>query len=240
MREEVKKRQRDLQDKVDLAPPVDLKPTVFWQASGRRLEEVIKETAEVAEDRATDNALLQAQLASSKAAITGANQKFASADKKRLEELSKKKVYEFAILRVVCPDKSVLQVHFRAADKGEHVMNQVGPLLSAEVQKSGWYIYQSPPLKKLDPKETLAKQGFSPGASLYLGFDGAKPAGPFFNSGLVAQLGPAPADPRGAAGSAYSGEAMGWGAGQRLGAAPAAAAAAAPAADSSAVPMDTS
>merc|ERR1712217_302322 len=146
-----------------------------------------------AEDRATDNALLQSQLQTSKAAIAGTNQKFASADKKRLEELSKKKVYEFSILRVVCPDKSVLQVHFRSADKGEHVLKELGPLLSAEVQKSGWYIYQSPPFKKLDPRETLVKQGFSPGASMYLGFDSAKPTAPFFNSDLAAQLGSAPA-----------------------------------------------
>mmetsp|Transcript_57290 Transcript_57290/g.121810 ORF Transcript_57290/g.121810 Transcript_57290/m.121810 type:complete len:432 (-) Transcript_57290:87-1382(-) len=241
-REEVRKREREMKEKVESAPPIDLKPTAFWHSAGRRLEDVVKETQFAEEDRAADNALLQTQVASAKAAIAGAHSKFESADKRRLAELSHRRVHEFCILRVVCPDKSVLQAHFRACEKGEKVMALIAPLLSAHVRELPWYIYQSPPMKKLAPKETLAAAGFAPGASLYLGFEGGnRPAGPYLEASLVEQLGPAPQEAgRGVnapAGPTFSGEAMGWGSGKRLGgpgpapeAAPAAAATTAPAA----------
>merc|ERR1719471_2342407 len=39
IREEVKKRQLELKEKVEVAPPVDLQPTAFWLSAGRRLED---------------------------------------------------------------------------------------------------------------------------------------------------------------------------------------------------------
>lgn len=235
VRDEVKKRQRELKEKVDSAPPVDLQPTAFWLSGGRRLEEVIRETAEAdTADRATDNALLQAQVASAKNAINSTNTKFESADKKLLSDLSRKKVHEFCILRIVCPDKSVLQVHFRACERGEQVLGLIAPLFAPHVREAGWYIYQSPPLKRLSPKETMRQAGFTPGANLYLGFEGgARPEPPYLMPSLASQLGPSPAASEGVnAPASFSGEAMGWGVGQKVGgstaaAAPAAASAAA-------------
>lgn len=217
--EEIKKRTQDMKDKVENAPAIDLRPSAFWQASGRRLEEVVRETAEAPEaDPSTDNALLQAQVAGAQSSMK--SQTFSSAEKRRLVQLSRTKVYEFCIIRVICPDKSVLQVHFRAGDRGEHVLAQIKPLLAQAVQNAGWYIYQSPPLKRLAPKETLAAAGLTPGANMYLGFEGQKPEPPFLAEGLASQLGPPPEGPRGVnapEGPTFSGEAMGWGQGRRLG-----------------------
>lgn len=228
LRDEVKKREIEAKTKVEEAPPVDLQASAFWLSAGRRLEEVIREATNPAEDRSTDNALLVEQVAAAKATIAGAPGKFESADKKRLAELSKKRLYENCILRVICPDKSVLQVKFRAADHGSHVLTQLEPLLAQSVRAARWYIYQSPPMKRLGPRETLAAAGFTPGANVYLGFEGEKPAPPYLEDSLVAQLGPPPEIQRGcgafgapvAAGPTFSGEAMGWGSGQRLGAGP--------------------
>jgi len=231
LRDEVKKRQREMEAKVETAPPIDLQPSAFWLSGGRRLEEVVKETAEAGDaDRATDNALMQAQVASAKGCIDQSNLKFESADKKRLAELSRKKVYQFCILRIICPDKSVLQVHFRSGEKGEQVLAAIAPLFTQTVTDAGWYIYQSPPLKKLNPRETLAQAGLSPGANMYLGFEGStKPAGPYLAPHLASQLGAAPQASQGVVGGpSFSGEAMGWGGGRKLGGtAPAASAAAA-------------
>mmetsp|Transcript_134721 Transcript_134721/g.430415 ORF Transcript_134721/g.430415 Transcript_134721/m.430415 type:complete len:421 (+) Transcript_134721:88-1350(+) len=250
IREEVKKRERELKAKLEEAPPIDMQPSAFWLSSGRRLEDIIRETQSVedrsAEDKSADNALMQSQLAQSKAAINGSNTKFESADKRRLAELSHKRVHAFCILRIICPDKSVLQVHFRAKERGDKVLEMISPLLAPNVRELGWYIYQSPPMMKLGPKETLAAAGFTPGASLYLGFEGgARPPAPYLEASLVSQLGPPPAEAgRGVnapAGPTFSGEAMGWGTGQKLGApAPAALAASAPAAgaDGGPVPME--
>jgi len=240
VREEVKRREIENREKVDLAPPMPLNPSAFWLSAGKRLEDVVREGADPMEDRAADNALLQDQVAAAKQCLQQTST-FESAEKKRLAELSKKKVHARCILRVICPDKSVLQVTFRAGDKGDHVVAQITPLLAPRIRESRWYLYQSPPLKRLAPRETMQQAGFTPGANMYLGFDGEKPGPPYLEDSLVAQLGEAPAQNRGVTstggfevGRTFNGEAMGWGSGQKLGgadkagASPAAAAAAAP------------
>merc|ERR1712232_902564 len=116
-------------EKVDLAPPMPLNPSAFWLSAGKRLEDVVREGADPMEDRAADNALLQDQVAAAKQCLQQTST-FESAEKKRLAELSKKKVHARCILRVICPDKSVLQVTFRAGDKGDHVVAQITPLLA--------------------------------------------------------------------------------------------------------------
>lgn len=216
LREEVKKRQREMEEKVQECPAVELRPSAFWLSAGLRLEEVIKSVAEQEEEKGADSALLQAQVAASKATIAGPVGKFESADRRRLAELSKKQVYQSAVLRVICPDKSVLQAHFRASTKGSEVIEEVARHLAPHVASSSWYLYESPPLKRLSLKDTLTAAGLTPGAGLYLGFDGSKPGPPYLEPSLVAQLGPAPLT-QGVTGHSFSGEAMGWGSGHRLG-----------------------
>eukprot|EP00927_Polykrikos_kofoidii_P068799 TRINITY_DN64139_c0_g1_i1.p1 TRINITY_DN64139_c0_g1~~TRINITY_DN64139_c0_g1_i1.p1 ORF type:complete len:422 (-),score=85.37 TRINITY_DN64139_c0_g1_i1:115-1380(-) len=225
IRDEVKRKEIENEEKLEAAEPVDLEPTAFWLSAGRRLEEVIREATNPSEERQTDNAILVEQVASAKGTITGSSTKFENADKKRLADLSRKRVYDTCIIRVICPDKSVLQVKFRAKDKGSDVTSQLEPLLAPHVREARWYIYQSPPMKRLAPRETLVAAGFTPGANVYLGFEDQKPPAPYLEDSLVAQLGPAPEIQRGCAafgapiadGPTFSGEAMGWGSGKRLG-----------------------
>mmetsp|Transcript_85122 Transcript_85122/g.237531 ORF Transcript_85122/g.237531 Transcript_85122/m.237531 type:complete len:426 (+) Transcript_85122:179-1456(+) len=223
VREEVKRREVENKRKIDAAPPVDMNPSAFWLSAGRRLEEVIREGTNPSEDRAADNNLLSAQVASAKAAIAG-SETFQSADKKRLEDLSRKRVHERCVLRIICPDKSVLQATFRSGDTGAHVVERLKPLLAPHIREASWYFYQSPPMQRLAPRATLASAGLTPGANMYLGFDGAKPAGPYLDEPFVAQMGPPPQGERGVTqaggfdvGTTFSGEAMGWGVGKKLG-----------------------
>mmetsp|Transcript_62917 Transcript_62917/g.169816 ORF Transcript_62917/g.169816 Transcript_62917/m.169816 type:complete len:367 (+) Transcript_62917:3-1103(+) len=195
IREEVKERERSLREAVDSAPPVELRPSAFWHSAGRRLEEVIQEAADaeakVADVRGTDAALLRERVASVKAAIQG-NERFESASKRKLAELSRAKTYPACVLRVICPDKSVLQAHFRSAATGKQVQACLDPLLATGVRAAGWYLYQSPPLRRLALEETLEKAGVGAGANYYLGFEGPRPAPPFLEPGLAAALGPRP------------------------------------------------
>ncbi|CAJ1402994.1 unnamed protein product, partial [Effrenium voratum] len=110
LRDEVRKRERELREEVESAPAVALHPAAFWLSAGRRLEEVIREAeaAAEAEEKAADNHLLKEQVASAKMAISGGGT-FESADKKRLQQLQRAKAYKSCVLRIVCPDKSVLQ-----------------------------------------------------------------------------------------------------------------------------------
>mmetsp|Transcript_87794 Transcript_87794/g.204328 ORF Transcript_87794/g.204328 Transcript_87794/m.204328 type:complete len:184 (-) Transcript_87794:94-645(-) len=173
-----------------IAEPVPLCPAAFWLCAGRRLDEVIRETAE-------DN--------SSNA--TSGTEKEATVHNKAVQ-VARNRAYGLCILRVVCPDKSVLQVHFRAGDRGEYVETQLAPLWAKHVQRSRWYVYQSPPLRRLAPKETLVAAGLAPGASMYLGFEGEKPGPPFLEAGLMQQLGPAPHEDHGGAQSPSGGNVL--------------------------------
>lgn len=212
LRDEVKKRQREMEDKVQAAPPVELRPTAFWLSAGLRLEEVVRVAVEQDEEKAADSALLQSQVAASKASIAGPVGKFESADRRRLAELSKRQVYQTCILRVICPDKSVIQAQFRAAAKGAEVLEQLKPFLAPHIAAASWYIYQSPPMKRLLPKETLSAQGLTPGANMYLGFEGERLGPPFLETSLMEELGPAPkVAQQGVTSPSLSGEAMGWG-----------------------------
>jgi len=201
LRDEVKKREQELKDKLHLAAPVDLQPKVFWLSSGRRLEDVVKETASLPEEDLTEDvALLQSTLGSLSGHSTGLHG-FRNADKTRLVELSRVEVHERCVLRVICPDKSVLQANFLASDQIERVVERLGPLFSKSVQDSRWYLYQSPPLRRFQLRETLSAAGLTPGANVYLGFSGERPSTPYLADKLVLQLGPLPSeDQRGVGG----------------------------------------
>lgn len=226
LRDEVKKRERELREEVEQAPEVPLRPAAFWLSAGRRLEEVIREAEQDSEERVSDNHLLKEQVASAKQALSG-NHTFESADKKRLAQLQRAKAHQSCVLRIICPDKSVLQVHFRSAEKGEKVLEAIKPLFSDAVQASRWYVYRSPPMERMNPKASLSASGLAPGAVMYLGFDGEKCGPPFLQADLVDQLGPCREESGVTAPSSFTGEAMGWGAGHRLGTTSTAAAAAA-------------
>lgn len=216
LRDEVKKRERELREEVEQAPEVALRPAAFWLSAGRRLEEVIREAEQDSEERVSDSHLLKEQVASAKQALSGSHT-FESADKKRLAQLQRAKAHQSCVLRIICPDKSVLQVHFRSAEKGEKVLEAIKPLFSDAVQASRWYVYRSPPMERMNPKASLSAAGLAPGAVMYLGFDGEKCGPPFLQAGLVDQLGPCREESGVTAPSSFTGEAMGWGAGHRLG-----------------------
>eukprot|EP00434_Breviolum_minutum_P013623 symbB.v1.2.012009.t1/scaffold769.1/size163963/13 len=216
LRDEVKKRERELREEVEQAPEVALRPAAFWLSAGRRLDEVIREAEQDSEERTSDGHLLKEQVASAKQALSG-NHTFESADKKRLAQLQRAKAHQSCVLRIICPDKSVLQVHFRSAEKGEKVLEAIRPLFSETVQTSKWYVYRSPPMERMNPKASLLASGLAPGAVMYLGFDGEKCGPPFLRADLLEQLGPCREESGVTAPSSFTGEAMGWGAGQRLG-----------------------
>lgn len=216
LRDEIKHKRDELKEQIDQAPEVPLELTVFWASQGRRLEDVIKAAAYDSESVEGDANLLRGQLAAMKSAMAGPHT-FASADKRELADLSRSRTYGKCILRVVCPDKSVLQASFRSASLGKEVVSLLTPHLASHVHAANWYLYHTPPLTRLLPSKTLSVLGLAPGATLYLGFDGDKPGPPYLSDALVAQLGPYPASEPTANKPHISGEGMGWGAGHSLG-----------------------
>lgn len=223
VRQEVRKRERELAEAVEHAPEVSLSPSAFWLSAGRRLEDVVRETslADGASSRAADDELLREQLSSVRAALAGTTAGFQSADKKRLVELGKTLAHTSCTLRVICPDKAVLQVRFQAKATCKYVMEQLAPLLSPDVCASAWYLYQSPPLRRLGPGESLMSAGLTPGANVYLGFDAVKPPPPYLSAELMNEMGPPRVAEVASPAAKFAGEAPGLGAGQGLSIGPA-------------------
>jgi len=207
LQQEVRQRELAIKESLHAAPPVQLRPVTFWLGAGCKIEDVVKETAALPRDEVGDQALLLSQLASAtKAGAVGQGQ-FESADKGRLAKLAHQRMHTTCVLRVLCPDKSVLQVHFRAIDTGKHVMARLTPLLAPHVQQAGWYLFRSPPVRRLAADETLAAAGLVPGANLYLGFEGhARVAAPYLEQQLAAQLGRRPESQRAMGSDSFKGE----------------------------------
>jgi len=193
LQQEVRQRELAIKESLHTAPPVSLRPSAFWLGAGRKIEDVVKETAVLPLDEAADQALLLSQLANSTTSGTVSQGQFESADKGRLAKLAQMRTHTACVLRIICPDKSVLQVHFRAIETGRQVMARLAPFLAPHVQQANWYLFQSPPVRRLAADDTLASAGLVPGANLYLGFEGAaRIAAPFLEGQLVVQLGQRP------------------------------------------------
>lgn len=207
LQQEVRQRELAVKESLHSAPPVQLRPSAFWLGAGRNIEEVVRETAVFPLDEAGDQALLLSQLARARSSGAAGQGQFESADKARLATLAQQRLHTTCVLRVICPDKSVLQVHFRAIDTGKQVLARLTPLLAPEVQQASWYLFRSPPVRRLAADETLAAAGLVPGANLYLGFEStARVAAPFLEQQLAAQLGRRPEGQRAMRTDRFKGE----------------------------------
>jgi len=173
--EEVKlkleRKRRELANQGDktntLAPP-----RVFWQASQVRLEDAVKRLEQqiAAEaDEEGDNLLLQDTLRCMQS--SNAN-KFHSREKSELQQLTKTKVYEVAILRVIMPNQIVLELNFKPKTKWQEVYEVVEQCLSDDARFVEWFLYATPPIQKFSRNnETLLSTKLVPGAVVFLGVD---------------------------------------------------------------------
>jgi len=146
-------------------------PRVFWQASLIKLEDAIKRLQQVvaAEEEKDDNLILQDTLRCMQASNAS---KFHSREKTELQQLSKKKVYDVAILRVVMPNKIVLELNFKPKTQWQEVYEVVQECLSDDARFVEWYLYATPPKQKFFRNtETLLSTKLVPGAVVFLGLD---------------------------------------------------------------------
>eukprot|EP00192_Tetraselmis_astigmatica_P011428 CAMPEP_0117649282 /NCGR_PEP_ID=MMETSP0804-20121206/883_1 /TAXON_ID=1074897 /ORGANISM="Tetraselmis astigmatica, Strain CCMP880" /LENGTH=374 /DNA_ID=CAMNT_0005454997 /DNA_START=248 /DNA_END=1372 /DNA_ORIENTATION=- len=75
-------------------------------------------------------------------------------------------------IRIVLPERLILQASFRATDKLSDLMEFVKRCLDPAA--TGWYLYSTPPKQVMeDTKPTLYQAGLVPAAKLYLGMHAA-------------------------------------------------------------------
>eukprot|EP01071_Lankesteria_metandrocarpae_P007752 Lankesteria_metandrocarpae@DN4772_c1_g1_i1.p1 len=117
--------------------------------------------------------------------MTG-GQTFHSRAKTELDEIRRRKTFQLSTLRVLFPDKSVLQLTFDSCTSICKVYDAVKPFLAPSVASAvdGWYLYESPPLRRFKPQDTLKQAGLMPMAMVHFSLEDrtAHKGGPFLKN----------------------------------------------------------
>ncbi|KAF8820603.1 PUB domain-containing protein [Cardiosporidium cionae] len=159
---------------------VALNPLVFNQSELRHatiasgLEDSRNSTATSSNQEWEDflkNSISMKELLSMKEVLSE-NTQFKSRAKKELETLNKKKIYSQAAVRILFPDKNILQLHFKPTATIQTVYDNLLPFLSTEIQSSQWHIYETPPLRRLNKESTLYEENLVPGGLLHFKLEG--------------------------------------------------------------------
>ncbi|KAF4663108.1 hypothetical protein FOL47_005907 [Perkinsus chesapeaki] len=180
---------------------MELNPKVFRQGSSSsngmpRIEDVVKELNSRSEllDEADDFELIKAQLSSIKDSLTSADRAFQSREKKEMEKLKNRTIHTVCVIRVAFPDRLVLQLQFRPSDTISSLYDAVQQFLNEEYKDKDWYLYQTPPMRKLqrNSKRMVADEDLVPSALIRWGYEGISASGtaiteqgPFLDANMV-------------------------------------------------------
>ncbi|KAF7456189.1 PUB domain-containing protein [Cryptosporidium felis] len=104
-----------------------------------------------------------------KDSIIGKAPVFKSRASEYLKSLLKRKIHSHASIRVVFPDKYILQLQFKPSHTTHDLVQTVRECINPNISSMNWFIYQSPPVSKITPDKglSLLKAGFVPNAQLY-------------------------------------------------------------------------
>ncbi|CAD7948173.1 unnamed protein product [Amoebophrya sp. A120] len=100
---------------------------------------------------------------------TGAGQ-FKAREKSELAEFQRKKVYQVVLIRVLFPNKMILEIKCKPNETVRALYAKVGSVLQLQPD-TDFYLYDTPPIRKLtvQSRKTLAAEGLAPGSNLHLG-----------------------------------------------------------------------
>lgn len=190
MESEIKKREREIEGGVvssnelgrppqeDLSTAVCSRPFAIHSSNIHKLDSLIKTINDTGTqgyhhlDDDDDDAvshLGQSELQRIKDSVLGKAQSFKSRTNEYLKSLLSRKVHSHSSIRVVFPDKYILQLQFKPNNTTYDLIQSVRDCINPNISSMNWYIYQSPPISKVVPDKniTLLKAGFVPNAQLY-------------------------------------------------------------------------
>eukprot|EP00382_Lankesteria_abbotti_P002776 CAMPEP_0113849610 /NCGR_PEP_ID=MMETSP0372-20130328/3257_1 /TAXON_ID=340204 /ORGANISM="Lankesteria abbotti" /LENGTH=269 /DNA_ID=CAMNT_0000819481 /DNA_START=237 /DNA_END=1046 /DNA_ORIENTATION=- /assembly_acc=CAM_ASM_000359 len=175
IRKEIRQRQKILEGSPSMVTDsVPADPKVFHISNLGKLEDAVNQ----AQTELFDSGMLTDEVAAGinvkllKNTLTeGPN--FQSRARRQLESLRKQKIYNLCLLRILFPDKTVLQLQFHPRDTFKHVKATVQCFLHQSVSFLPWYIFETPPFRRMKPTETLMQAGLGAGAVLHFGVDTA-------------------------------------------------------------------
>lgn len=180
MESEIKKRERDIENGIASEPNshdnkniLCSKPFVIHSSNLQKFDNLVKAINDMdsQEDLDEDNTchFEQSEIQRIKDSILGKTPVFKSRTNEYLKSLLKKKIHSHSSIRVVFPDKYILQLQFRPNNTTYDLIQSVKDCINPNISSMNWYIYQSPPILKIAPDKnlTLLKAGFVPNAQLY-------------------------------------------------------------------------
>ncbi|KAK6588992.1 N-glycanase [Cryptosporidium xiaoi] len=101
--------------------------------------------------------------------IDGKKSTFKSRSNEYLKTLQNKKIYTHTCIKIIFPDKYILQLEFKPNNTTYDLIETVKTCINPNIVSMDWFVYQSPPVVKVvpDKKMLLIKAGFVPNAQLY-------------------------------------------------------------------------
>ncbi|CAD98412.1 hypothetical predicted protein, unknown function [Cryptosporidium parvum] len=180
MESEIKKRERDMEngtiDEQNLQDSGNItctKPFVIHSSNIQKFDNLVKAINDMESpedfDEDDNSHFEQSEIQRIKDSILGKAPTFKSRTNEYLKSLLKRKVHSHSSIRVVFPDKYILQLQFRPNHTTYDLIQSVKDCINPNISSMNWYVYQSPPILKVipDKKLTLLKAGFVPNAQLY-------------------------------------------------------------------------
>ncbi|KAF4645924.1 PUB domain-containing protein [Toxoplasma gondii] len=173
---------------------VPLSPAVYALEELRQREKAEKaslapESSDVDECPAGEKPTLTAADIARIKEIMGEGPSFRSRMQQQLEQLEKRKVFKRCTVRVLLPDRAVLQLSFAPHKTLRFVREQVQQFLHPLLRSSSgggareecfsrWFLCETPPLRKVELHKTLYQEGLLPNCTLHLKFPDACPRFP--------------------------------------------------------------
>ncbi|KAH8583158.1 uncharacterized protein ELE39_002097 [Cryptosporidium sp. chipmunk genotype I] len=177
---EIMKRERDMENGIvdehssqDNGNVTCSKPFAIHSSNIQKFDNLVKAISDMdsQEDFDEDDTshFEQSEIQRIRDSILGNAPAFKSRSNEYLKSLLKRKVHSHSSIRVVFPDKYILQLQFRPNHTTYDLIQSVKDCINPNISSMDWYVYQSPPILKVvpDKKLTLLKAGFVPNAQLY-------------------------------------------------------------------------
>ncbi|OII77651.1 hypothetical protein cand_014670 [Cryptosporidium andersoni] len=147
-----------------------LKPCIIHSSALGDFDEAIQILKQTPEYDDSDTALMTRSEVDRLKEFFSEGPTFKSRVKEYLKTLKKRSIYSHINIRVICPDKYIIQLQFKLNSTTEDLVNAVKCCLNQNILKYNWYIYETPPVVKILPKNsvTLYQCGYAPRTVLYL------------------------------------------------------------------------
>ncbi|KAL7068094.1 hypothetical protein ACR3K2_15260 [Cryptosporidium serpentis] len=147
-----------------------LKPCIIHSSALGNFDEAIQILKQAPEYEDSDTAFMTKSEIDRLKEVFSEGPTFKSRVKEYLKILKKRSIYNHISIRVICPDKNIIQLQFKLDSTTEDLVNAVKCCLNQNILKYNWYIYETPPVVKILPKNsvTLYQCGYAPRAVLYL------------------------------------------------------------------------